>query len=185
MNGWMNECVYYVIWERRRRNCMGRRWKSNVLYCIIWSKEVYGQKTSHIYACHIIYYEALALSRSVLLTYTYIISVWVWVSLVFLLLPLMLLLLLCSPKNIHIMNIKRRFCVMINFHVIKLAKGRRKNICEWIHATPHIVVCRVNLCASHSCFVLFRFVFLRRFSSFHTHICQSFTVCVRSTAHLY
>lgn len=135
----------------------------------------------HTYACYIIYYEAHTHTHA----YTQwvdrlcsLISVWVWVSLVPSLLQL-LLLLLRSPKNIHIMNIKRRFCVMINFHVIKLAKGRRKNICEWI---AYIWWTCTTLPYIH---VSFCFVFFAaRFSSFRTHLPIAYfgCVCVCSTS---
>lgn len=93
----------------------------------------------------------------------------VWVSLVLLSL---LLFFICSPKNIHTMNIKRRFCVMINFHVIKLAKGpAAKNICELMCIIIHWT------CAPPFS-VSFCFCFLRRFS-FHTHLA---IVCFNSTS---
>lgn len=66
---------------------------------------------------------------------------------------------------------------MINFHVTKLAKGRHKNICEWIYIHTQYILCILytELVRFHSCFILF--CFLRRFSFIHLAI-----ICFCSTS---
>lgn len=128
--------------------CIGCSWKSNIL----WMYR-HRHKTTHIRMLRIIIKHTSSRRLHSLIS--------VSVSLVFL-----LLLFFCSPKNIHIMNINRRFCVMINFHVTKLAKGRHKNICEWIYI--HSIYIMYTLHWTCALPFMFHFILFSEAIFFHT-----------------